>query len=195
MAAAPALATPLLAGGPVGWALYAVVVVGSAAVTAYAIHKATEQAERTFPDSHPSPVQPCPRATSEVPEPTPKPPQPDPKPPPRPIPPYMPRWEPTGDENHPTKDEIEDALNDSGEDCGSIGQSIAALVKNLRFRRWDYQLPRTNNPTKQTHRDRYKKEQDALKRLVAIARVKGCLYDPEADVEISRDISFPTRYF
>jgi hypothetical protein len=54
-------AAPLLAGGPPGWVLYGLVGVGTLAVGAFVVYRASRHADRTFPDTAPSPVQPCPR--------------------------------------------------------------------------------------------------------------------------------------
>lgn len=55
-------ASPLLAFGPVGWALFAVVVVATVAVTAYEVEHAMESANTTFSDSAASAIQSCGRA-------------------------------------------------------------------------------------------------------------------------------------
>lgn len=55
------MGAPLLAGGPPGWVLYGLLGVGTLVVGAV-VYRAARDAERTFPNTAPSPVQPCPRA-------------------------------------------------------------------------------------------------------------------------------------
>jgi hypothetical protein len=184
-------AAPLaVAAGPVGWAILgvAVVVVGAVAIAA-----AIESADESFPETEPTPVQPCPpRRPNGVPRPSPEPPPQEQPPRPPPIPPYIPRWEPDGPETHPTHDEVEDASNEDSNDCDDIAYAIDVLIRDLKFRRWDMQR---HGGGDKSHRDTYYRRRQSLQRLVERARALCCPYNPEADEEIQRPHNYPTpRY-
>jgi hypothetical protein len=186
-----AAALPLVAFGPVGWAVLgaAVLVVGAAAIVS-----ARRAADQSFPETVPNPVQPCPFPQTNGSPRRPPPEEPPKEQPPRPppVPPYIPRWEPDGTETHPTHEEVEDAVNENSDDCGALAYAIDVLVRDLRFRRWDMQR---HGGGDKGHRDAYYRRREALERLVERARVLGCPYNPEADQELNRRHDYPTPHY
>lgn len=105
----------------------------------------------------------------------------------------LPAWEPSPGESHPSHAEVEEAARESSTDCGALAYAISVLIKDLRFRRWDMQRQRGGG--NKGHRDAYVVRQDALKRLVGVAKTLNCPYDPAADTEITLPHSHPTRWF
>ncbi|KYF92238.1 hypothetical protein BE20_01620 [Sorangium cellulosum] len=104
----------------------------------------------------------------------------------------LPRWEPSPGESHPTHEEVQDAANERSTDCDALAYAIDVLIRDLRFRRWDMQR---NSGGDARHRSTYRLRQEALRRLVQIARALDCAYDAEADAELSRPHTHPTpRY-
>jgi hypothetical protein len=185
------VAPPLIAAGPIGWAVLGLAMVTLTLATVVVARKAAE----AFPDSPPSAIQPCPRqtprgASDEPPPKTPEPDKPPPVLPPLPIdstrPRLYPKWEPLDpDDTHPTHDEVEDARNEDSDDCGKIGLAIDVLVRDLKFRRWDMQRHGGGDAG---HRKAYLDRQKDLRRLVDRAKSMRppCPYNPEADQEINR---------
>lgn len=104
----------------------------------------------------------------------------------------LPSWEPSPGESHPTHEEVDDAANERSTDCDAIAYAISVLIRDLRFRRWDMQRRGGGD---RTHRDTYALRQASLQRLIDLARVLSCPYDPVADVEVALPHHHPTpRY-
>jgi hypothetical protein len=104
----------------------------------------------------------------------------------------LPQWEPSPGKTHPTHDDVEEAINERSIDCDPLAYSINVLIRDLKFRRWDMQRHSGGDAK---HRATYALRQDALRRLVDVARALACPYDPEADAEINRPHTHPTPYY
>jgi hypothetical protein len=180
--AAPAIEIGIAA-GPVGWALLGVAAVG---LGAYAVYEATQTADSVFSSAQPSATQPCPGNPATASDAT-SPPKDDPVP-------WVP-WIPTEDETHPDHDDVDkarDIAKSETGDCDKLGWAIDALVRDLKFRRWDFQRLGGGDPD---HVKPYRLRQDDLKRLIRQAKASGCPYNPEADDEANRGINYPTSNY
>ncbi len=107
-------------------------------------------------------------------------------------------WQSDGSLTHPDKYDQSEALNcSSSDDCAQITWSIDVLVRQIKFYRADAQKHQRQGRSGgvQDHKYFYEKTlQKELKRLIALAKAKGCPYNPEADVEATRSFNYPTPY-
>ncbi len=104
-------------------------------------------------------------------------------------------WEPTGGESHPDHwDEGEARECPSDPSCGTLSWSIDVLTRQLQYRRWDMQQPK-NGGGDRSHKNHYEIVRQKLRELIALAKAKGCPYNPQADIEVNRGAKYPTPYF
>ncbi len=111
-----------------------------------------------------------------------------------------PQWKSDDFLAHPDKPEekeAEDCPPDA--DCYTLGISIDILTRQLRFRRWDYQRLNSHGTMSsreaKNHQDKINNQREILRRLILEAKAKGCPYNPQADVEVTRSPKFPTKYY
>jgi len=96
-------------------------------------------------------------------------------------------------DDRPSHDDVNETLHciadgSHGGDCNSINYMIDILMRSIKFRKWDLERHLTRNgrsyaqhPDYRNHKKRLNLEKQALKKLVELARLYNCAYDPEAE--------------